>query len=151
MIDRIRKLIASEQMNPSQFADEIEFNRSSLSHVLSGRNKPSLDFVIKIKQRFTDVNLDWILFGKGDMQLREKGEIAFEAANKSIDVGLDDIGTNFSRDSEEQAEYIKKSAATRRHAQNIKDFEVKIASGIAQRVIIFFNDGTFEEYSSRKA
>jgi len=61
MIDRIKKLLETEQLSPSQFADEIKLQRSSLSHVLSGRNKPSLDFVMKIKQRFANVSLDWLI------------------------------------------------------------------------------------------
>ena len=67
MIDRIKALMKFENLSSSQFADEINIQRSSLSHVLSGRNKPSLDFVMKIKHCFNDVSLDWILLGEGEM------------------------------------------------------------------------------------
>lgn len=141
MVDRIRKLIASMQMNPSQFADEIEFNRSSLSHVLSGRNKPSLDFVMKIKQRFSDVNLDWLLLGKGD--------IAIDTLNHSVDTGLEDIGSFIRKEEKAGTNTNKESPDIRKQAQDLEDFEVKTTSIAAQRVIIFLNNGTFEEYFKR--
>lgn len=54
-------------LSPSQFADEISVQRSSLSHILSGRNKPSLDFVTKLLTSYPEINSDWLLFGKGTM------------------------------------------------------------------------------------
>jgi transcriptional regulator with XRE-family HTH domain len=53
-------------LNASAFADKIGVQRSSLSHLLSGRNKPSLDFILKILEVFPDVDLYWILNGKGN-------------------------------------------------------------------------------------
>ena len=54
-------------MTSTQFSDEIGIQRSTLSHVLSGRNKPSLDFIQKILTVYKNVNSDWLLFGKGEM------------------------------------------------------------------------------------
>jgi len=63
MIDRIKKLLETEQLSPSQFADEIKTSEVFFVHMFfSGRNKPSLDFVMKIKQRFANVSLDWLIF-----------------------------------------------------------------------------------------
>lgn len=50
-----------------QFAEEIGIQPSSLSHIINGRNKPSLDFVMKIMQRWPDIDINWLMFGKGDM------------------------------------------------------------------------------------
>ena len=47
------------------FADKIGVQRSSISHILSGRNKPSLDFILKVTNEFTDVDIYWLLNGKG--------------------------------------------------------------------------------------
>lgn len=52
-------------LSASAFADRIGVQRSSISHIISGRNKPSLDFVLKITQEFKDVDLYWLLNGKG--------------------------------------------------------------------------------------
>ncbi len=72
MTERIQQLINDKKLSATQFSDEIGIQRSSLSHVLSGRNKPSLDFMLKIKTRFPDVNLDWLLLGEGQMYKEEK-------------------------------------------------------------------------------
>ena len=81
MTDRILLILKTQNLTSSQFADEIGVQRSSISHILSGRNNPSLEFVTKILKRFPDINSDWILFGKGSMYrdsgfvLKDKTEI----------------------------------------------------------------------------
>ena len=77
MIDRIKLLMGEKKMSATQFSDEIEIQRSSLSHVLSGRNKPSLDFMLKIKNRFSEISLDWLLLGSGNMY-QNKNEEEFQ-------------------------------------------------------------------------
>ncbi len=62
--DRIKTIMKANQLSPSQFADKIGVQRSSLSHVLSGRNKPSLDFLSKIIQHFPKVNASWLITGE---------------------------------------------------------------------------------------
>lgn len=62
---RIKKLMEHHQLSASLFADRIGVQRSSISHILSGRNKPSLDFVLKITTHFKDVDIQWLLNGVG--------------------------------------------------------------------------------------
>ena len=61
---RIQKLIESKSLTKSTFAAEIGIQRSSLAHFFSGRNKPSLDFFLKIKERYPETDLNWIISGK---------------------------------------------------------------------------------------
>ncbi len=61
---RIEKLIKSKKLTKSSFANEIGVQRSSLAHFFSGRNKPSLDFFLKIKDRYPEVDLNWIISGE---------------------------------------------------------------------------------------
>jgi transcriptional regulator with XRE-family HTH domain len=63
---RLQKIINENDENASSFAEKIGVQRSSISHVLSGRNKPSLDFVLKVLKAYPEVNLYWLLNGKGD-------------------------------------------------------------------------------------
>ena len=65
---RIEKIIERSKLSNSEFADAIEVPRSSISHILSGRNKPSLDFLVKIKNEFPTFNWDWMIYGEGDME-----------------------------------------------------------------------------------
>lgn len=62
---RLQKLIGYYDESASSFAEKIGVQRSSISHVLSGRNKPSLDFVMKVLKAYPDVNMYWLLNGKG--------------------------------------------------------------------------------------
>ena len=64
-IERLGHLLQYYNLNASAFADKIQVQRSSISHLLSGRNKPSLEFVLKVVKNFPDVNLYWLLNGKG--------------------------------------------------------------------------------------
>jgi len=64
--ERLERLLAHYELSASSFADAIGVQRSSISHLLSGRNRPSLDFVMKVIARFPEVNLYWLLNGKGE-------------------------------------------------------------------------------------
>lgn len=63
--NRIKKVMEYYQFSASSFADKIGVQRSSISHILSGRNKPSLDFILKITSAFKEVDIHWLINGKG--------------------------------------------------------------------------------------
>ena len=67
-INRINELMDEYQLNASSLADKIGVQRSSLSHILSKRNKPSLDFILKIENNFKKIDLNWLLFGKSTLE-----------------------------------------------------------------------------------
>ena len=67
MKDRIQAFLQNENKSYAQFADEIGVQPSGISHILSGRNNPSLDFVIKMLHRYPSLSADWLLFGRGSM------------------------------------------------------------------------------------
>jgi len=67
MQDQIQEILTKERLSSSQFADRIGIQRSSVSHVLSGRNKPGFDFIQKILIAFPGINGDWLITGSGDM------------------------------------------------------------------------------------
>lgn len=70
MKERLIQLLDLEQLSPSKFADLIGVQRSSISHVLSGRNKPSFDFLQKTLKAFPGLNASWLLLGEGTMYER---------------------------------------------------------------------------------
>ncbi len=67
MKDRIILLIKAKNLTAAQFADEIGVQKSSISHIISGRNNASLDFVQKVLTTYPDVNMEWLMFGKGPL------------------------------------------------------------------------------------
>jgi len=67
MKDRITLLIKAKNLTAAQFADEIGVQKSSISHIISGRNNASLDFIQKVLLTYPEVNMDWLMFGKGPL------------------------------------------------------------------------------------
>ena len=67
MIDRLKVIMEKEGLNPSQLADRLHIQRSGLSHILSGRNNPSLDFVKKVLTEFPQYDMGWLIFGDTDV------------------------------------------------------------------------------------
>lgn len=71
MKDRIAHIIRAKNLTAAEFALRLGIQPSNVSHILAGRNNPSLEFVRKLKETFPEYNLDWIVFGKGPMTVSE--------------------------------------------------------------------------------
>lgn len=71
-VQRLEKVINYYGLSASAFADKIAVQRSTISHLLTGRNKPSLEFVLKVVKSFPEVNLYWLLNGKGTFPANQK-------------------------------------------------------------------------------
>ncbi len=69
--NRLLEILETKNLSASQFAEKIGVQRSSVSHVLSKRNKPSLDFIIKISKTFDDISLDWLINGDNSLNSSE--------------------------------------------------------------------------------
>lgn len=113
-------------LSAASFADKIDVGRSSISHLLSGRNKPSLDFVMKIIQAFPEVELYWLLNGKGSFP--KKTATAPPAQEVKSNVPQQELF-------QEQKETLP---AAVRGEKNKK----------IQRIVIFYTDGSFDSYEN---
>lgn len=67
MLNRINLILKAKNITSKQFAEEIGVQPSGLSHILSGRNNPSLDFVMKVIRRYPEIDIHWLMFGTGEM------------------------------------------------------------------------------------
>ncbi len=119
--DRLTIIMRFYQLSASAFADKIQVPRSSISHLLSGRNKPSLDFVLKVVKEFDDVELYWLLNGKGTFPLSESSAPALQ-------------------------QEVQKSELTAKPRFDASEVETNTQSKKIERIVIFFDDGTFKEY-----
>lgn len=146
MLERLSQLIKIRQLSASQFADEIGVQRSSVSHVLSGRNKPSLDFITKVALRYPDINTEWLLTGRGQMTLQadfqeeavvtlDQQAATSEDNNRLIEEDIDEIEEKVSR----IAPRKEKTGRDKSHA----------GSTSIEKIIIFYNNGSFTEYSPK--
>ena len=71
---RLQRVMDYYGESASSFAEKIGVQRSSISHILSGRNKPSLDFILKITSAFNEVDIHWLINGKGEFPKNEVKE-----------------------------------------------------------------------------
>lgn len=86
MKDRISLLIKAKNLTAAQFADEIGVQKSSISHIISGRNNASLDFIQKILITYPEVNMEWLMFGKGPLFKTNEND-----GNSNNDEGLSNV------------------------------------------------------------
>jgi len=130
MTDRIQLILKTLNLSPTRLADEIDVQRSSVSHILSGRNKPSLDFIMKLLSTYPEINSDWLLFGKGQM---------FIVGNKSNPEMKD------GKQATEKGKIDKTAKDVKRKDIFSKDEKI-IDTGLTEKIVVFYSDGTFREY-----
>lgn len=141
-IKRLEIILEYYSLNASSFADKIGVQRSSMSHLLSGRNKPSLDFILKIIDFFPDVDLYWILNGAG---VFPKNYVENENSNTNSTITNFDTPTSIdlfsqiSTPAEENTIYPK----TKKIDTSI---EIKNRDEI-EKIVFFYKNGTFKIYS----
>jgi plasmid maintenance system antidote protein VapI len=101
--DRIIHLMKTKNINATQLAETLNIQRSGISHILSGRNKPGTDFIIKLKESFPEFSLDWLLLGKGPATISpsttEKADTTVRKA--ATQVSLFDFGDDVRAESGE--------------------------------------------------
>ena len=82
--ERIELLMKCYDLSPSQFADRAGIQRASVSHIISGRNKPSLEVMLKIYEAFPGLDMKWLMTGVGDAPTRQANEPAVTASQESL-------------------------------------------------------------------
>lgn len=119
MIKRIEKILLKYNLSHSEFADKLGLSRSNISHIFSGRNKPSLDFILKIHKCFPNENLYWLLTGlkeKPHKELKPTSSPSFSTKKLNL------FETPIKCDLENQK--------------------------TIERIVVFFDDGSFKNYNS---
>ncbi|TNJ46484.1 helix-turn-helix transcriptional regulator [Tamlana fucoidanivorans] len=122
-VERLQNIIHYYGETASSFAEKIGVQRSSISHILSERNKPSLDFVLKVLSAYPQVDLYWLLNGKGTFPSEPKKE----APQKALDF--------YKKEKDNSHEDKLNSHDT----PNNKEIE---------RIVIFYSDGTFKNFNN---
>lgn len=123
---RLQKILDFYGVTATSFSEKIAFNRSTISHLLSGRNKPSLEFVMKVLQTYPEVDLYWLLNGTGSFPTASK-KTSLKGEQKNNPDKMQPIATNNSKD------------ISLENSTNTKDIE---------QIVIFFKDGTFKQYNT---
>ena len=132
------------QLSAAAFADTIHVGRSSISHILSGRNKPSLEFVLKIIDAFPEVELYWLLSGKGHFH---KSAIALQTKKED----LPPTPKNVAPIPEEKKADLFATIPTQFTENPIVDEKMRTTENnrSIDRIVVFYQDGSFESYTQR--
>ena len=136
--DRLAHILRAKNLTASQFAELMEIQPSNVSHLLNGRNKPSLDFLIKIKEVFPEYSFDWIIMGKKPITINEPNpvvpdnqEIKFEEYEDTNVIEFDDIEENTTESKENQQKIVE------------NQHEIVSTTDI-KKVLVIYSDNTFE-------
>lgn len=141
--EKIKQILADKNITSSHFADEIGVPRSSVSHILVGRNKPSLDIVQKIIRRYPDLGMEWILDGAAlpDIKVDQSAE-----SETNLQKGLNKKHVSSTLES-----HIREEPATNTVQTNlVPDENGPVMPGKSGKeiamVLIFYSDGTFKQH-----
>ncbi len=126
--DRIQEMIDELQLQPATFADQAGIARSTLNHILNGRNRVSLDVVAKITSAFTEWNSEWILMGRGSKYNQ----------NEHIDSYENDLFG-------EKISPAPNNAAHTQEKIETKTITVEVCRHV-ERIMVFYSDGEYQEF-----
>lgn len=140
MNNRLKQFLAAENITQAQFADNINVVRASVSHVLSGRNNPSFDFIKAMMSKYPRLNIDWLMFGKGKMykdSVHIDDDLLFPIIEPEPEVRVPEIVA---------VDTVMPSEET----SNEMDTSIDIIQSVVKqrkvsKIIILFDDGTFQE------
>ena len=172
MEDRIRLILKAKNITASTFADKIGVQRSAVSHIFSGRNNPSLDFLQRVLKAYPDISAEWLMNGKGEMnkdtltlfntdaytqpspKLVEKQSKSQTTIFSSIDkeafahaatVMNKLSNTNQIVEDTTVANFLTKNQQEEKNAA-ISDVAKKSDKKV-ERIVVFYSDKSFSEYS----
>lgn len=167
MREKLLDIMKSEGLKPSQLAERLEINPAGISHILAGRNKPSFDFLQKMLTKFPRLNPDWLLLDKGPMYRSDTTAAATGAAvnGKSPEAGVgagsgtagqtmtkSPAGTTLFGPAAGDASIAATSAASDGASSAALSTEalqqaVLRGHGSVRRIVILYDDHTFESYT----
>ena len=139
MKDRIIKFLKHENISATRFADEIGVQRSSISHILSGRNNPSFEFIFKMLFRYKLLNAEWLIMGNGNMIKK----------SDQNPVNLDSGGKIKQLELFQSLPEIPSLQEIPKNSQVLPDSTISKDRKI-DKILIFYSDKTFEEFSLAK-
>lgn len=141
MKDRIAHIMRAKNLKASDFAALLGIQPSGISHILSGRNQPSLEFVKKIKETFPEYNLDWIIFGTGPITTSEHFQAkSIESSNATqleIEPVMDSIAKIPASEPQPSTQSQTYSPSSSSNSQSVK------------AMFILYDDGSFETFKPR--
>lgn len=141
--DRIAHIIRAKNLTATQFAEMMQIQPSNVSHLLSGRNKPSLDFLIKLKDVFPEYSFDWIILGKKPITLSERPQSVKEELHNNASSPIVETSSNFG----DIFSVAEKSGQDT--INTITETKMEQSKQVKQ-IVYIYDDNTFQIYSSNR-
>ncbi len=149
MEERIIEFMKAEHINAGNLADKIHVQRSSISHILSGRNKPSFDFISKFLEVFPHVNAEWFITGRGKMY-----KSSIQASLFAEENGEELIKSGYKKGEEAKSHKITEgdndSFQRKVHEKISFPKETRSEEGKISKIIVLYDTGMFEAYNPGK-
>lgn len=148
--DRFKMIMEREQLNAGAFAESIEVAQATISHILASRNNPSTDVILKLHKRYNDINLEWLLTGKGNMSNNPS-----TTENDGLGYPLfADNPENPSNEPDvpENRKEIASESTSKAHKEIVKQeiiYKERPPRKITE-IRIFFDDNTYETFKPEK-
>ena len=141
MNDRLQRFLELEQLSPSRFADILGVQRSGMSHILSGRNKPSFDFIRKMILKFPTLNAEWLITGKGKVY---KEQLSQPSLDSPVDMAERNLFSEVAGAEEEKpALELPENRINEKMGPDI------CKNGHLTKVIMIYSNHTFEEFTEK--
>lgn len=155
MEERIKKFMEYKGISPSELADTIGVQRSNVTHVLKGRNKPSFQFIEKLLQIYPDMNAKWLLLGEGNMiEGHTKSRTLFDPIPETIVKPVSNAEKKYESENLNVSNIVEpKETISKPTLQENIEPENKLNDSFIstekpiERLIVFFNDQTFKVYN----
>lgn len=158
MKDRIRLIMEDAHLSPSEFADKLHIGRAVISHILNGRNNPSLDVVTRILSNMKNINPTWLLTGEGNMFNYEIGEntTPYHPADLFSSVPSNDLfsqpvvnAPDRTNVNEYRKENIVESSVNSINSTVVQQvIPQKQPDKKISKIIIYYTDNTFEVFNA---
>jgi transcriptional regulator with XRE-family HTH domain len=145
MKERLLEFLKVENKSSAQLAEEIGVQASGISHILSGRNNPSLDFVLKMLEKYKFLSTDWFLFGKGSMYKDIKMQTLFDENNV---LSLKD--NMILTDNEPLKSKIEYQKDKNDEQSGISTVPTKNKISEVEKIVWFYDNNSFEEYFPKR-
>ncbi len=142
MDKRFQQFLTAENITQSQLAERIGVAKASVSHILAGRNKPGFEFIESMAKCYPNLNLDWLIVGKGKMYKGMEPQSADRP--KSAADGAGDDGLSDSHEPELFPE-CKESIDNQQQTAPVSPAAQKPEPPRIKKILVFYDNGTFKE------
>jgi transcriptional regulator with XRE-family HTH domain len=151
MRERIIKFIEAENLSAAEFADRIGVQRSSVSHVLNGRNNPGFSFIQKILDQFPKLDARWLLTGEGGMVRMTEKPLSKNLPNENLfNFNQTEAKQTTQKQPESKLEQTINKDERPQSSSVIPSAAVQNEEKKVSRVLIFYDDQTFEDFRPAK-